>query len=40
MNSLCFVVQVLEQLPRVISSLDAHMENGLQKLVSFLCIID
>lgn len=28
--------QVLEQLPRVISSLDAHMENGLQKLESFL----
>ncbi|MCI26892.1 tobamovirus multiplication protein 2B-like [Trifolium medium] len=30
--------QVLEQLPRVISSLDAHMENGLQKLESLLCI--
>ncbi|MCI28963.1 tobamovirus multiplication protein 2B-like, partial [Trifolium medium] len=32
--------QVLEQLPRVISSLDARMENGLQKLESFLCLID
>jgi len=35
-NGLCFVAQVLQQLPRVISSLDAHMENGLQKLESFL----
>lgn len=26
------VAQVLQQLPGVISSLDAHMENGLQKL--------
>ncbi|XLT50285.1 hypothetical protein HN873_042889, partial [Arachis hypogaea] len=24
--------QILEQLPRVISSLDAYMDNGLQKL--------
>lgn len=26
-----FLAQVLEQLPGVISSLDAHMENGLQR---------
>jgi len=26
-----FVAQILEQLPKVISSLDGHMENGLQK---------
>ncbi|KAF7828536.1 tobamovirus multiplication protein 2B isoform X2 [Senna tora] len=29
--------QVLEQMPRVISSLDAHMENGLQR--SELCLV-
>ncbi|KAM5573314.1 hypothetical protein ABKV19_013041 [Rosa sericea] len=29
---------LLEQMPRVISSLDAHMETGLQRLYSF-CLI-
>ncbi|KAK7401706.1 hypothetical protein VNO78_13401 [Psophocarpus tetragonolobus] len=32
--------QVLEQLPRVISSLDAHMENGLQKFEPSLVLLN
>ncbi|RZC86658.1 hypothetical protein C5167_030010 [Papaver somniferum] len=33
--------QVLEQMPRVISALDAHMESGLQRSVfSLLCVKD
>ncbi|KOM42647.1 hypothetical protein LR48_Vigan05g025100 [Vigna angularis] len=32
--------QILEQLPKVISSLDAHMENGLQKSESSLVYLN
>lgn len=34
-SCICFLfMQLLEQMPRVVSSLDAHMENGLQRLYS------
>ncbi|XVF13565.1 hypothetical protein REPUB_Repub08aG0218300 [Reevesia pubescens] len=31
--------QVLEQMPRVISLLDAHIDNGLQRLKSFAALL-